>query len=284
MEITTEERRCYFSDFYCEILSSDIQNKEDIKSFVSKKVNNSLEDYILNEAKAWKDDLEGETRVYLIKDKAGSIACYFSLKCGILCGSDAYEKLPDDEREIIKLYVDARKDKDEIMQSNYYAYIQSEYPDKAEKLIEIAMNRYERKTEAIIVNQSESTINVPVAYSAIEIVHLCKNENYTFANEVDVPHGFGLFWEVIVPKVISISEKIGCKYLYMFAANDENVGSCENLKKLVQHYKNGFKFRECGDGLKLIKPDYNQYCYGLQQEISELGKNRRAIWEEFADV
>lgn len=44
-----------------------------ISSFVSKKVNNTLESYLRDEDKAWTEDLDGETRVYLVKDKFENI-------------------------------------------------------------------------------------------------------------------------------------------------------------------------------------------------------------------
>lgn len=44
-----------------------------ISGFVSKKVNNTLETYLRDEDKAWTEDLDGETRVYLVKDKFENI-------------------------------------------------------------------------------------------------------------------------------------------------------------------------------------------------------------------
>ena len=37
--------------------------------------------------------------------------------------------------------------------------------------------------------------------------------------EVDIPLGFGIFWEIIVPIIIDITKKVGCKYVYLFAAD-----------------------------------------------------------------
>ena len=74
-------------------MTSKLENKGLIGEFVSKKANNTLEAYIRNEDKAWAEDLDGETRVYLVKDKAGKIALFFSLKCGLLVGENLEEKL-----------------------------------------------------------------------------------------------------------------------------------------------------------------------------------------------
>lgn len=128
-----------------------------ISGFVSKKVNNTLETYLRDEDKAWTEDLDGETRVYLVKDKFENIALFFSVKCGLLVGENLEEKL---------------------------------------------------------------------------------SEEY---QEVDIPLGFGIFGEIIVPVIIDITKKVGCKYVYLFAA-DKTEGQNEiEMKKLISHYKNNFK-------------------------------------------
>ena len=40
---------------------------------------------------------------------------------------------------------------------------------------------------SIEIGQSENTINVPNCISAIELRHLCKNENFIVQEEVDIP-------------------------------------------------------------------------------------------------
>ena len=73
------DKRNYFREFEYEVLTSKPANKELIGEFVSKKANNSLESYIRDIDKAWTEDLDGETRVYLVKDKSsGDIALFFS--------------------------------------------------------------------------------------------------------------------------------------------------------------------------------------------------------------
>ena len=115
----------------------------------------------------------------------------------------------------------------------------------------------------IEIGQSENTINVPNCISAIELRHLCKNENFIVQEEVDIPLGFGIFWEIIVPIIIDITKKVGCKYVYLFAA-DKTEGQNEiEMKKLISYYKNNFKFSECDEGIKFVKPEYDNHCYGL---------------------
>lgn len=102
--------------------------------------------------------------------------------------------------------------------------------------------------------------------------------------EVDIPLGFGIFWEIIVPIIIDITKTVGCQYIYLFAA-DKTEGQSEiEMKKLISHYKNNFKFSECDEGIKFVKPEYDNHCYGLVQRVSKLESNREAIWHKFSDI
>ena len=44
------------------------------------------------------------------------------------------------------------------------------------------------------------------------------------------------------------------------------------------------EFSECDEGIKFVKPEYDNYCYGLVQPVSKLESNREAIWHEFSDI
>lgn len=255
-----------------------------LSEFVSKKANNTLEAYIRDEDKAWAEDLDGETRVYLVKDKSGNVALFFSVKCGLLVGENLEEKLSEEYQEFVDAVIEVKKSKDENGIQQMYEAGLSMYGDEVERLFEIADRRLDTKTESTEIGQSENTINVPNCISAIELRHLCKNEGFVVPEEVDIPLGFGIFWEIIVPIIIEITEKIGCQYIYLFAA-DKTEGQSEiEMKKLISHYKNNFKFSECDEGIKFVKPEYDNHCYGLVQRVSKLESNREAIWHEFSDI
>lgn len=74
--IDTEEGRKYFSGFKCDVLTANQKHKEMLKGFVFKKANNQLEAYIRDEDKAWAEDFDGETRVYLVKNESDEIALF----------------------------------------------------------------------------------------------------------------------------------------------------------------------------------------------------------------
>ena len=265
-------------------MTSKPENKELISKFISKKANNTLEAYITDERKAWTEDLDGETRVYLVKDKLGSIALFFSVKCGLLVGENLDEKLSDDEQEFVDTVMQLKKEKDDDAIKGMYEAGEAVYGAEVDRLFEIADHRLDTKTEATEIGQSENTINVPNCISAIELRHLCRNESFKVPEEVGIPLGFGLFWEIVVPIIIDITKQVGCKYVYLFAA-DKTEGQDEiGMKKLISHYKNNFKFSECDEGIKFVKPEYDNHCYGLIQKVSKLESNREAIWHEFSDI
>lgn len=255
-----------------------------ISKFVSKKANNTLEAYIKDEDKAWTEDLDGETRVYLVKDKSENIALFFSVKCGLLVSENLQERLSEDRQEFVDAIIDVKKANDENNIRQMYDAGMSLYGDEIDILFEIAEHRLDTKNESTEIGQSENTINVPNCISAIELRHLCKNERYVMPKEIDIPLGFGIFWEIIVPIIIDITKQIGCKYVYLFAADKTKEHNEVNMKKLVSHYKNNFKFSECDEGIKFIKPEYDNHCYGLIQSVSKLEINRDAIWHEFSDI
>ena len=113
VEITAKRKRDYFKRFKCEVLTFNKGNKELIKKFISKKAGNTLESYIKDEDKAWAEDSDGETRVYLVKDGTDKLAMYFSVKCGVLVGTGPEHSLSDEENEFVQLIVKAKIDKDE---------------------------------------------------------------------------------------------------------------------------------------------------------------------------
>ena len=61
--------------------------------------------------------------------------------------------------------------------------------------------------------------------------HFCKNEMYIPDEHLDFPLGFGIFWEVIVPRILEITEHIGCQYLYLFAADHTEQADSKTSRK-----------------------------------------------------
>ncbi|MEY8413865.1 hypothetical protein AALB51_21910, partial [Lachnospiraceae bacterium 62-26] len=142
------------------------------------------------------------------------------------------------------------------------------------------ISRHELRMEEQVLQDGNYTLKVEESYSAIEIQHFCKNSLYNLRDREGISLGFGVFWELIVPLICEITERVGCKYIYLFAADQTDD---EEVRRLVQYYKNELKFTDVED-MMLIKPYYDTDCLGLIQSVSDLYYHREAVWEEFADV
>ena len=102
---------------------------------------------------------------------------------------------------------------------------------------------------------------------------------------------------------MEIAEKVGCKYIYLFAADnteqtekvdnappmwtpdydpyadeDENEDNQEKLRTLVNYYINELKFRYVSK-YKILKPHYERRCFTLVQEVESLQSNRESVWQ-----
>jgi len=151
--MTVEEIKRYFdSYFFVERLTSDANNRERIKSFEAPGQGENLERYL--HEKAWTDDKEGETKVYLIKDKNDFLVAFFSFKCGLLYDSHEYEKLTGDELEFVNLVVEQLEmdlpEKGEILQQYYECYEQIPC-ERKDKLMGIAYQRFDELQDLMVI-------------------------------------------------------------------------------------------------------------------------------------
>ena len=80
--------------------------------------------------------------------------------------------------------------------------------------------------------------------------------------------GETFFWKFVVNTIQELRKLVGCEYIYLFAAdeNDDRDGS------LIRYYKRlGFNFR---DDINVTKPAYDFCCYFMCQEVTAL-RNRK---------
>lgn len=281
--MTLSEVREYFKTFKCEVLTSSEDNKAEIQCFSSEIRNNKLADYL--KTAAWDHDIDGVTRVYLIREPSGQIVLFFSLKCGAVFTTNAlddrYSALIDAEKKFVKDLVNARLNKNDDL---YYRYVESSkelFPTNHELLRQIAEHRFRKKNEAREAGDEISSLKVDACYSAIELQHFCRCDDFHLSSDIPIPLGFGLFWEQIVPVIEDIASKVGCEYLYLFAADrSENPEDC----KLVSYYKSSLSFIDIEDeGVTVLKPSYDDNCIGLLQKINQLSNTREYAWALFSD-
>jgi hypothetical protein len=282
--MTIDEIKSYFENhFHVERLTSEVDNRDLIRYFEAPKKGFKLGEYL--HEKAWTDDLEGETKVYLIKDDKGFLVAFFSVKCGLLYDNHEYEKLKGDELEFVNLVLEQYKmglpEGNDTIQA-YYNYYDQIADERKDMLIEVALQQYDEYEEVRMSQDGSSIKRVHETYSAIEIAHFCKNVHYKYdINTMQgVSLGSGLFWMKIIPKIRQAISVVGCKYLYLFAADNSDY---EETKSLIRYYKDDFKFDEL-QNLMIIKPDYDRKCLAMIQEVSEIERDEKAFWARYKNV
>lgn len=197
-----------------------------------------------------KEDMKGEKAYYVIV-RENKIALFFSIKCGSLFDKPI--------SNIINDFIENKK---------------------------ISQNDIKKMIKAIKDKEKEKNINikrVSNTYSAIELVHLCSNDNFkkeewgNIKKDYDIVDkntmGKILFWYHIVPKIKKINDIIGSKYTYLFAADSSDSDT------LIGYYED-LSFKR-DDEFSTIKPFYDFSCIFMYQEILELIKKREEYLNRF---
>ena len=114
---------------------------------------------------------------------------------------------------------------------------------------------YSLKAATLPYNDKESSFLIP----AIELTHFAVDERYKtidLQDSLSVKTGEFIFWNLILPVVKYVSEKVACKDLFVFSIN---------TPKLISYYKNRLGFQEIeniDDKLffDYAVPDYDDNC------------------------
>ncbi len=270
----------------CVRLSSCDAHKELIK-LVENRKNSGLVSY-LNDY-GWQEDKDGSTAFYIIKDKDSNVLLFFSLKCGAL-----FQHL--DERQIQEqkqLYEIAKKvvmspesDEDrEIASLILDKFRQGGYISEDEKETLTTLTSVKGKLAEILedissdkeLDPNDHIIRVLSTHSGIELVHFCANERmkpHWAAHKL--PHSLGkiLFWKFVIPIVEEVRKLVGCKYIFLFAAD-----STEDLS-LVNYYSVDLHF-ERPSHIGTSKPRYDFNCVFMCREIDVMVSHRHAFFDNF---
>ncbi|MBT9698801.1 hypothetical protein [Eubacterium ventriosum] len=316
--MTIEEQKNYLHNlFKLEELRKSESNKNEVKKFSQAKKGNIISNYLINQA--WDDDINRNTKVFLVKDKeTGQIAFYFAINCGILFEELNIVRLKEGEISAFNRYVTAtQRMKQKNMNNEEMESVNKEYEialgelweavedsDRVSFLLQQAeekVQKKEEKSEALSdTDEEKHTQPVQETFPAIDIKFLCRNAEYKPKIELDFKLGVFVFWEIIVPHLLEISEKVGCKYIYLFAAdNSENIADEKeeiipwsqgydpyeeeiekesNVRSLVSYYINELKFKYVTN-YKILKPHFERTCYTLVQEVDMLQNNREMVWQ-----
>lgn len=290
-------------------MTSDETNKSKIQNFSANKRGKALEAYLIE--KAWKEDINGSTKVYLVIDEpTGVIVFFFALKSGLLyqaIGDDNYT-LTIQESEIVNLCVESQLDEsasssvDEIL-----SWYDDDFFDK-DRLYRIIEERVYVKLKAradkSLDENDMNIMRVLKTFPGIVLTHFCKSAPNFLSESLAFPLGFYVFWEIVTDKVLEISSCLGCQYLYLFAADntestptvpsieefiygdlsdDDETEETHSAYKLVDYYKNELKFEDV-QGMTILKPYYDYECFSLIQPIHTLLANKEAAWIQHSDI
>ncbi len=307
-QINIQEQKDWLkSQLTVEFLTSDPANESLIQSFSANKQGKGLELFL--KSRAWQEDIDGSTRVYLVKEKSsGVIVFFFALKAGLL-----YKAIEDDdyiltekERDIVNLCIEYSLDPSNSLAPDDVFEWYSDDPldkDKLRKIIEEKVDiKLQAKQDQQVTNETVNIMRVSKTFPGIVLTHFCKNQNSSLPYSLLFPLGFYVFWEIITDKVLQISKYLGCQYLYLFAADNtahteesesfldflyadvsDDFSEEKSSYKLIEYYKNELKFEDV-QNMTILKPHYDFECYSLVQPINKLLKNKEAAWIQHSDI
>lgn len=86
--------------------------------------------------------------------------------------------------------------------------------------------------------------------------------------------GETLFWHSVVDKIEEVCNRVGCQYLYLFAADNKPDGN------LVGYYNARLHFEKESD-LNANKPHFDFKCRFMCQDVETLRKNKAYFYDHF---
>lgn len=278
----TGDQEAYLNSLIVQRLHDSSKNRTLISSFFNKTNPNLARD--LHEG--WKDDQNGETAYYVVKDPNNSlILLYFSLRCGSLHAPDPYNRIQADYKRAEALYAaakglkNARKWALEMIEAykaqGYDANGLIDYFKKVRDNKKAWLKALKKDAKD---DPSQMTVQTLENYSGVELVQFCKNDR---AEELwknsfvgNVPMGECLFWRFILPVIQRTTKLVGCKYVYLFAADSSEEQS------LVGYYKTKLHF-EIPQDLRSHKPTYDVGCMPMCRELKVLERYQDDFMRNF---
>ena len=280
----TEKQLAFLNTLTCQRLTADPENKKLIKNFRcnrNKGLAAQLRYY------AWEEDSSGATTYYIIKNTAGEILLYFSLKCGSVFDPIDKEELLANIRRYRELLELIHTRKPGVSRDRYMAqlnqlerefdmplyqldyYLRSEVNIKKEKI---------RGIEQDMAQELNPHISrVSRTYPAVELVHFVANDSAkALWTRCGIRQSMGevLFWHFICPIITRIQESLGCQYAYLFAAD------MSRNQNLITYYEVRLRFEQT-DKLGTSKPVYDFTCPFMCQNIEDMTEYREYYFDTF---
>lgn len=274
MSVINDEQSKWIKGLICERLSINPDNQDIISTFQNKY--DTLVDHLHQNAMA--EDKDNKGAYYLVKSNDKEVLFYFSLRCGLL-----YEDvLSSNLVEICKAYVEEIPKTEELKKKiDFYQTDNSlsdeELRSKLTKIYNKLKKQKKAKRADDKIKETAQKRLVLDTIPAIELEYFCKNEDYKgFDKDLFKSHTLGeiIFWFKIFPIIECITQMVGCKYIYLFAA-DEN----ENMN-LTNYYKTKLKFDDQTEW-GVNKPVNSNSCRFLCLDISTARDYRNELTDKF---
>lgn len=295
MKITDEQKIFLDSEYSCERLSCRKENLELIKG-----VTNKENEVLVNILKsgAWQKDFFNETAYYLIKDKDGNIAFFFSLQTGCLFDSKDSIDQRNQNIRILQSSIHARQDLDKGLNTdratNFLKSVGT-FGLSVGQLYNILSHEQGtllNKKKDLSLEQNNSVYHVVNTYPSVELHIFCKNDSYGSiwkekTKNLNMPNnkrmGEIFFWTFVVETIRKIQENVGCVYFYLFAANHPRKDALGNVienQSLLGYYEDRLKFRQ-NKRLATNKPSFDYACVFMTQKINDMYVHQKKFFEEF---
>lgn len=282
----TDQQHLRLDSLSCQRLSSRTAHKELIK-LVHNSRNSGLSAY-LNKY-GWDEDIDGNTAYYIIKDTDENILLFFSLKCGALLQHLDEEQLREQKQfyEVAKRLIENPENDEEreIASLILDKFRRSGFISDDEKKLLSQLRTVKNDLHTILsaltsdksIDPNEHIVRVSSTHSGVELVHLCANDLMRHKwKDYGIPHSLGkaIFWKFIIPIVENVRRLVGCKYLFLFAADSTVDLSLVNYYEVDLHFK---RPKNIGTN----KPRYDFNCVFMCQEIEHLSRERKLFFDNF---
>lgn len=215
---------------------------------------------------------------YVIISREGNVLLFFTIRCGELINNSLKNPSAEEWSYASRCYPlikNLSDNKDVATNSMLYEQLVHEAESKGisrNTILNLAILIMDMKKEpARGVQHVEST------HSGVELVAFGKTLYAdTFQANNNLPKSLSqtMFWHTIVKKVQEIQKIVGCKYIYLFAADSKPEG------RLVSLYRNSMHL-DADDGLGVNKPHEDWACWLQYQKISELKKWQQLFFDDY---
>ena len=282
----TEEQNAILEELICERLRDNPNSSALIQNFENEK-GTLIVDYL--KQYGLKEDLEGSTAFYIVRNKDNDVLMFFSLKCGELFDSlfDEDEIEAGYEEHLLIIQALKNVESDEEAKNSAIEKIK-EISDAKGISMQKALNLILRETKTkqkmlSFFNKERETegnekiSRVSKTYPGIELVHFCTNDNTKKIWEsYGLGHSLGevIFWKKIVPKFFEVQSIVGCEYAFLFAAD------LSEDRTLINYYDVSLKF-EIDVEVGTNKPLYDFTCAFMCQKLSDMKKNQESYFNNF---